>query len=110
VIENYRFDLIEVSVEIESIAVKFGVVVFPAQTAIAMSPMSPVTCNQPTRMVWHEETDISDLDVVVIPGGFSYGRLSTLWCDRSFFSCNAARCGTLSRKNLFWASATVFRY
>ena len=29
--------------------------------------------NQPTRMVWHEETDISDLDVVVIPGGFSYG-------------------------------------
>jgi len=24
-------------------------------------------------MVWHEETDISDLDVVVIPGGFSYG-------------------------------------
>jgi phosphoribosylformylglycinamidine synthase len=24
-------------------------------------------------MVWHEETDISDLDVVIIPGGFSYG-------------------------------------
>jgi phosphoribosylformylglycinamidine synthase len=24
-------------------------------------------------MVWHEETDISDLDVVVVPGGFSYG-------------------------------------
>jgi phosphoribosylformylglycinamidine synthase len=24
-------------------------------------------------MVWHEETDISDLDVVVLPGGFSYG-------------------------------------
>jgi phosphoribosylformylglycinamidine synthase len=24
-------------------------------------------------MVWHEETDIADLDVVVIPGGFSYG-------------------------------------
>jgi phosphoribosylformylglycinamidine synthase len=28
---------------------------------------------QPTRMVWHEESDLSDLDVVVIPGGFSYG-------------------------------------
>ncbi|NEQ15744.1 MAG: phosphoribosylformylglycinamidine synthase subunit PurQ, partial [Moorea sp. SIO3E2] len=27
----------------------------------------------PTRMVWHQETDISDLDVVVLPGGFSYG-------------------------------------
>jgi phosphoribosylformylglycinamidine synthase len=24
-------------------------------------------------MVWHEETDIADLDVIVIPGGFSYG-------------------------------------
>jgi phosphoribosylformylglycinamidine synthase I len=25
------------------------------------------------RLVWHEETDLSDLDAVVIPGGFSYG-------------------------------------
>jgi phosphoribosylformylglycinamidine synthase subunit PurQ / glutaminase len=25
------------------------------------------------RLVWHEETDLSDLDVVVVPGGFSYG-------------------------------------
>jgi phosphoribosylformylglycinamidine synthase len=24
-------------------------------------------------MIWHEETDITDLDVVIIPGGFSYG-------------------------------------
>ncbi|NEQ18895.1 MAG: phosphoribosylformylglycinamidine synthase subunit PurQ [Microcoleus sp. SIO2G3] len=28
---------------------------------------------QPTRMVWHQETDISDLDIIIIPGGFSYG-------------------------------------
>jgi phosphoribosylformylglycinamidine synthase len=28
---------------------------------------------QPTRMVWHEEADLSDLDVIIIPGGFSYG-------------------------------------
>jgi phosphoribosylformylglycinamidine synthase len=25
------------------------------------------------RLVWHEETDFSDLDGVIIPGGFSYG-------------------------------------
>jgi phosphoribosylformylglycinamidine synthase I len=25
------------------------------------------------RLVWHEETDLSELDGVVIPGGFSYG-------------------------------------
>ncbi len=29
--------------------------------------------DRPTRLVWHQETDISDLDVVVLPGGFSYG-------------------------------------
>jgi phosphoribosylformylglycinamidine synthase len=26
-----------------------------------------------TRMVWHQERDISDIDVIIIPGGFSYG-------------------------------------
>ncbi|HEX6585474.1 MAG TPA: phosphoribosylformylglycinamidine synthase subunit PurQ [Solirubrobacterales bacterium] len=26
-----------------------------------------------TRLVWHEETDLSDLDGVIVPGGFSYG-------------------------------------
>ncbi len=25
------------------------------------------------RLVWHEETDLSGLDGVVVPGGFSYG-------------------------------------
>ena len=25
------------------------------------------------RLVWHEETDLSDLDAIVVPGGFSYG-------------------------------------
>ncbi|HLM30995.1 MAG TPA: phosphoribosylformylglycinamidine synthase subunit PurQ [Solirubrobacterales bacterium] len=25
------------------------------------------------RLVWHEETDLGELDAVVIPGGFSYG-------------------------------------
>lgn len=28
---------------------------------------------QPTRMIWHQDTDIDDIDVLVIPGGFSYG-------------------------------------
>jgi len=26
-----------------------------------------------SRMVWHEETDLSGLDGIVVPGGFSYG-------------------------------------
>jgi len=51
--------------------VKFGVVVSRSNCD---RDVAYVTRDfQPTRMVWHEETDISDLDVVVIPGGFSYG-------------------------------------
>ena len=26
-----------------------------------------------TRFIWHKETDLADVDVVVVPGGFSYG-------------------------------------
>jgi phosphoribosylformylglycinamidine synthase subunit PurQ / glutaminase len=53
---------------------KFGVVVFPGSNCDRdMAMVSRDLLGQPTRMVWHEETDISDLDVIVIPGGFSYG-------------------------------------
>lgn len=53
---------------------KFGIVVFPGSNCdrdVAM--VTEGILNQPTRMVWHQETDISDLDVIIVPGGFSYG-------------------------------------
>ena len=28
---------------------------------------------KPTRLIWHTDTDLSDCDVIVVPGGFSYG-------------------------------------
>ncbi|MEP0752883.1 phosphoribosylformylglycinamidine synthase subunit PurQ [Trichocoleus sp. Lan] len=53
---------------------KFGVVVFPGSNCDRdVAYVTRDLLHQPTRMVWHEDTDISDLDVVVIPGGFSYG-------------------------------------
>ncbi len=53
---------------------KFGVVVFPGSNCDRdVAYVTRDLLQQPTRMVWHEETDIADLDVVVIPGGFSYG-------------------------------------
>ncbi len=53
---------------------KFGVVVFPGSNCDRdVAYVTRDLLQQPTRMVWHEETDISDLDVVIIPGGFSYG-------------------------------------
>jgi phosphoribosylformylglycinamidine synthase I len=53
---------------------KFGVIVFPGSNCdrdVAM--VTRDLLQLPTRMVWHEESDLSNLDVVVIPGGFSYG-------------------------------------
>ena len=53
---------------------KFGVVVFPGSNCDRdVAYVIRDLLHQPTRMVWHEETDIADLDVVIIPGGFSYG-------------------------------------
>src|SRR4028118_1299944 len=53
---------------------KFGIVVFPGSNCDRdVAYVTQSLLKLPTRMVWHEQTDISDLDVVVIPGGFSYG-------------------------------------
>ncbi|MUL34863.1 phosphoribosylformylglycinamidine synthase subunit PurQ [Gloeocapsopsis dulcis] len=52
---------------------KFGIVVFPGSNCDRDVAYVTRLLQQPTRMVWHEETDISDLDVVIVPGGFSYG-------------------------------------
>jgi phosphoribosylformylglycinamidine synthase subunit PurQ / glutaminase len=53
---------------------KFGIVVFPGSNCDRdVAYVTADLLQQPTRMVWHEETQIDDLDVVVIPGGFSYG-------------------------------------
>ena len=53
---------------------KFGVIVFPGSNCDRdVEMVTQGILNQPTRFVWHQDTDIDDLDVIVIPGGFSYG-------------------------------------
>ena len=53
---------------------KFGIIVFPGSNCDRdVAYVTRDILNQPTRMVWHQDTDISDLDIVVLPGGFSYG-------------------------------------
>jgi phosphoribosylformylglycinamidine synthase I len=53
---------------------KFGVVVFPGSNCDhdAYHVISKHV-GQPVSFVWHKETDLSDYDAVIIPGGFSYG-------------------------------------
>ena len=51
-----------------------GVVVFPGSNCDRDVHWAIEGClNLPTRRLWHEETDLSGLDAVVLPGGFSYG-------------------------------------
>ncbi|MBD2111228.1 MULTISPECIES: phosphoribosylformylglycinamidine synthase subunit PurQ [Cyanophyceae] len=53
---------------------KFAVIVFPgANCDRDVAYVTRDILGQPTRMVWHEDSDLSDVDIVVVPGGFSYG-------------------------------------
>lgn len=51
-----------------------SVVVFPGSNcdrdvAVALERV----CGRPSDMVWHRETDLPETDLIVLPGGFSYG-------------------------------------
>ena len=51
-----------------------GVVVFPGSNCDRDVQWAAEGClGIKTRFLWHEERDLSGLDAVVIPGGFSYG-------------------------------------
>lgn len=53
---------------------KFGVVVFPGSNCDRDVVMvTRGILGQPTRLIWHTETDITDIQILVLPGGFSYG-------------------------------------
>jgi phosphoribosylformylglycinamidine synthase len=54
--------------------VKAAVIVFPASNCdrdakVALEEMTGKT----PHMVWHQDTSLPDVDLVVLPGGFSYG-------------------------------------
>ena len=53
---------------------KFAVIVFPGSNCDhdAYHAVKHVL-GQPAEFVWHKETDLKGADVVVLPGGFSYG-------------------------------------
>ena len=53
---------------------KAGVIVFPGSNcdrdvAVALG----ASLDHPPAMIWHAETQLPRLDVIVVPGGFSYG-------------------------------------
>lgn len=52
----------------------FGVIVFPGSNCDhdAYHAMAHVM-NAQTKFLWHKDTDLSNIDFLLIPGGFSYG-------------------------------------
>lgn len=52
----------------------FGVIVFPGSNCDhdAYHALAHVM-NAQTKFIWHKDTDLSGIDFLVIPGGFSYG-------------------------------------
>ncbi|HEY3283205.1 MAG TPA: phosphoribosylformylglycinamidine synthase subunit PurQ [Armatimonadota bacterium] len=53
---------------------RFGVVVFPGSNCDADAyHVAKDVLGQPTRFIWHQESDLADVDCVILPGGFSYG-------------------------------------
>lgn len=53
---------------------KAGVVVFPGSNCDHdCYHITKHVLGQDTRFLWHKDTDLSGLDLVILPGGFSYG-------------------------------------
>lgn len=53
---------------------KVGIIVFPGSNCDRdMQWITQGIFGQPTRMIWHEDPDLGDVDLVIVPGGFSYG-------------------------------------
>ena len=63
---------------------RFGIVVFPGSNCDhdAYHAVKHVLGNEAT-FLWHKEGDLQDVDVIVLPGGFSYG--------------DYLRCGSIAR-------------
>lgn len=53
---------------------KFGVITFPGSNCDRdVVYVTRDLLQRPTQRIWHESSDLGDVDVVVVPGGFSYG-------------------------------------
>ncbi len=54
--------------------VRFGIVVFPGSNCDHDAHyVTGELMGQDARFIWHKESALGDVDVVILPGGFSYG-------------------------------------
>lgn len=53
---------------------RFGIIVFPGSNCDHDAQHAVETMmGQEARFIWHKESSLGDVDVVILPGGFSYG-------------------------------------
>lgn len=53
---------------------KFGVIVFPGSNCDHDAyHVAKHVFGHEARFIWHKESDVGDVDLVIVPGGFSYG-------------------------------------
>lgn len=53
---------------------KFGVIIFPGSNCEHdVYHMVGRVLHEPVEFIWHQSRDLGDCDVIVVPGGFSYG-------------------------------------
>ncbi len=72
-----------------------GIVVFPGSNCDHdMEHAIATICGGDTRMLWHKETDLSGIDALALPGGFSYG--------------DYLRCGALAKVSPIMAEVKRF--
>ncbi len=63
---------------------KFGIVVFPGSNCDHDSHyVAETILGQEAKLIWHKESSLGDVNLVILPGGFSYG--------------DYLRCGALAR-------------
>ncbi len=54
--------------------IKFGVLVFPGSNSdYDAYHVADAVVNQEARFIWHKETSVGDVDVIIVPGGFAHG-------------------------------------
>jgi phosphoribosylformylglycinamidine synthase len=53
---------------------KFGVIIFPGSNCDHDAYWAfKEVCGQPATLLWHDSHDLENSDVIIVPGGFSYG-------------------------------------
>ncbi|HXY85203.1 MAG TPA: phosphoribosylformylglycinamidine synthase subunit PurQ [Gaiellaceae bacterium] len=73
---------------------RIGIVQFPGSNDDRDSAWALSALDAETVLVWHAETQLPDLDAVVLPGGFSYG--------------DYLRCGAIARFSPAMAAVAAF--